>query len=76
MPDEYIAHFEPIAKRRVVLAAYRLAFMIETVFDKEWKEEEIIETISNEIEEEPVSKFGQSIQAFNHFMSTLNSIWF
>ena len=41
VPDEYIAHFEPIAKRRVVLAAHRMAYMIEIVFGTEWNEEKI-----------------------------------
>ena len=60
MPDEYISHFEPIAKRRVVLAAYRLAFMIETVFDKEWKEE-VIEQETDPQNEEESSKFSKSV---------------
>lgn len=32
MPDSYISKFAPIAKKRVVLAANRLVFVIEQIF--------------------------------------------
>ena len=75
VPDEYISHFEPIAKRRVILAAHRLAYMIETVFDREWKEEVIQKEVDTEEEEKP-SKFTQTYDAYSHFLSTLYTIWF
>ena len=37
IPESYISTFAPIAKRRVVLAGYRLAYMIESVYGDGYK---------------------------------------